>query len=267
MRILLLVVSFSMLQNFFAQQPLFLIKGKVFCDKHPGETVPKAIITINTSEGLNFSIKTDSTGSYAYGLKSPTGSNVQVSCGTDKYSHCNIHKDRVFLTYEKKYHLNLTDTTTFVCDFTLTPVSACRSYPDIIFKKNSIECDTVYESGGNEELIKLTENDVADELVAVLKAYPKIILQVSAHCSRNEKNTDALSTRRAEKIVALLVSKGIDKRRLIPKGYGIKHLKIPDEMIKKMKTQEEKDALHAKNRRVVFKVLSWDFLEKDAAGK
>jgi hypothetical protein len=44
-------------------------------------------------------------------------------------------------------------------------------------------------------------------------------------------------------------------------------LLIPNNLVKKAKSQEEKKALNQKNRRVTFKILSWDFpvSKKDSA--
>jgi len=62
----------------------------------------------------------------------------------------------------------------------------------------------------------------------------------------------------------LVKEKGINDKRLIAKGYGQTALLISDAQIKAAPTKPEKDALHAKNRRTEFKVLSFDFVDPNA---
>ena len=47
-------------------------------------------------------------------------------------------------------------------------------------------------------------------------------------------------------------------------GYGKRKLKITDAQIAKEKTKEGKEAMHAVNRRTVFKILSWDYVDPKA---
>jgi hypothetical protein len=63
-------------------------------------------------------------------------------------------------------------------------------------------------------------------------------------------------------IKEILAAKGINRERLFVKGWGNQKLLIPDSIIKKAKTKEEKLALHIRNQRVVFKFISWHFVEK-----
>src|SRR6185436_920394 len=61
-----------------------------------------------------------------------------------------------------------------------------------------------------------------DEIVRMLNTYPSMEVEMSAHT--DSKGTDRynqkLSEARARRVVAYLVSKGIDPNRLKAKGYG-----------------------------------------------
>ena len=59
-----------------------------------------------------------------------------------------------------------------------------------------------------------------------------------------------LSQRRAESVVQYLIAKGINKERLLPKGYGESKL-----LVKNAQTEEG----HQRNRRTSFRTLSEDF--------
>jgi hypothetical protein len=58
--------------------------------------------------------------------------------------------------------------------------------------------------------------------------------------------------------------KKVPKERLVPKGYGERKVLIKDSEIAKLKTKEEQEAAHQKNRRTVFKVLRWDYVDPNA---
>jgi len=89
---------------------------------------------------------------------------------------------------------------------------------------------------------------VLDAVAAVLKAYPGIFLVEVAGHTDNVGPADAnraLSQKRAEAVVAYLVSKGIDAKRLQAKGYG------PDKPI----ADNLMSSGRQKNRRVEFTIL------------
>jgi outer membrane protein OmpA-like peptidoglycan-associated protein/tetratricopeptide (TPR) repeat protein len=101
----------------------------------------------------------------------------------------------------------------------------------------------------------LTENSktVLDNLYQILAENSTFVIELSAHT--DAIGTDAsnlkLSQARAESCVNYLISKGIAKDRLVPKGYGESKPKVPNT------TEEGKDdpARRAINRRTEFKVL------------
>ena len=132
--------------------------------------------------------------------------------------------------------------------------------PSILFKKNeAIPLDSIQEYDYEGKISYLKMSTEISSIVKMLADNPNIILELSAHCSSDEKNPTELSKQRAEKVQQMLIIKGIDKERLVPKGWGVSKLKITDIQIAKAKTKEEKEALHQINRRVVFKILSWDY--------
>ncbi|UCS94187.1 OmpA family protein [Echinicola marina] len=86
-----------------------------------------------------------------------------------------------------------------------------------------------------------------DKLVKILQDNPEIKIELSSHTdarASDEYNRD-LSQRRAESAVNYIVSQGIDKDRLVAKGYGEDRL-----IIENAQTEEE----HQINRRTEFKV-------------
>ena len=95
-----------------------------------------------------------------------------------------------------------------------------------------------------------------NKLVRILIDNPKISIELSSHTDDRatvEYNLD-LSQRRAESAVNYIISKGINKNRLIAKGYG------ESELIIKNATSEEE---HQINRRTEFKVIKYDENESE----
>jgi outer membrane protein OmpA-like peptidoglycan-associated protein len=137
-------------------------------------------------------------------------------------------------------------------------------FPAVLFKKNSIELvDSVFSSYDNlgKEIYSSCIEGVR-EIYQTLNDNPAIIIEISAHCSSDEKNPNELSLFRGETIRQMFMIKGINKERLVVKANGITKLKVSNEQISNAKTKEEKDAFHTLNRRVVFKILSWDYKQK-----
>ncbi|WP_194777324.1 OmpA family protein [Pararhodonellum marinum] len=87
-----------------------------------------------------------------------------------------------------------------------------------------------------------------DKLVQILKDNPSIRIELSSHTDARASDSynDALSQRRAESAVNYIVSQGIERSRLVAKGYGKRQLIIPN-------AQTEED--HQVNRRTEFKVI------------
>jgi peptidoglycan-associated lipoprotein len=89
-----------------------------------------------------------------------------------------------------------------------------------------------------------------DKLLVIMEDNPEITIELSSHTdtrATDEYNLN-LSQRRAKSAVDYIVSKGIEQRRLIPKGYGETQL-----IIKEAQSEEE----HQVNRRTEFKVTKY----------
>ena len=114
-----------------------------------------------------------------------------------------------------------------------------------------------------------------DELVTVLNENPNVTIEMASHTDRwgsEEYNMD-LSNRRAQSVIDYLISKGINKDRLQPHGYGktrpktitkrlarlypqFKEGQVLDESFIKTLSDEDQEAADQINRRTEFQVLS-----------
>lgn len=96
-----------------------------------------------------------------------------------------------------------------------------------------------------------------DKVYKLMQDNPAIKIELSAHT--DSRGSDAynnkLSQERAQSCVDYLIKKGIDKSRIIAKGYGKQQPVIDDETINKMNSEAEKEAAHQQNRRTEIKII------------
>jgi len=97
-----------------------------------------------------------------------------------------------------------------------------------------------------------------DSLADFLNKHQEIkVMEVRCHLDTRwvSESSIRLSGKRAFALVEYLVQKGIQPNRLIPMGYDDSNPLIPDHEINAMKTEEEKNAAHYKNRRIEFVIM------------
>ena len=234
----------------FVLPPLnFFVKG-VIKNNFDQTPIPNCSIVLKGSDGTLVQVKTDATGNYSMVLKPEVTYDIYTS--TDKTITTPSAK-LGFLASDDHGSFStvgLMESQNFQKDFSLQRVEEEIKLPSILFDVAKWD-------------VKPQFQDSLNFLYNVLEKNPSIIIELSAHTdSRGATvDNDVLSQNRAQSCVDYLVSKGIPKERMIAKGWGERKLKIKDPQINKEKTKEGKEALHSINRRVVFKILSWDYVD------
>ncbi len=101
-------------------------------------------------------------------------------------------------------------------DKLITPAICLKKIPEV-----AITVDNVYYDF-NKATLQSTSFVSLDELVALLNDNPTMQIELSAHTDSKgtEEYNQKLSEARATSVVDYLISKGIDRTRLIAKGYG-----------------------------------------------
>jgi outer membrane protein OmpA-like peptidoglycan-associated protein/Tol biopolymer transport system component len=96
-----------------------------------------------------------------------------------------------------------------------------------------------------------------NKLRDVLVQNPSFKIEIGGHTDTrgDDKKNQLLSDGRAKSVRDYLISQGIDGGRLTAKGYGESQPVISDEEIAKMKTSEEQEKAHQKNRRTEYKFI------------
>ncbi|MGZ3904968.1 MAG: OmpA family protein [Bacteroidia bacterium] len=92
-----------------------------------------------------------------------------------------------------------------------------------------------------------------DKVVAVMKEYPNMFIELGSHtdCRGNAKANIALSDKRAKASAAYIVKKGIEKARIVGKGFGESKLLNNCACEGKVQSTCSEDE-HSKNRRTEF---------------
>jgi OmpA family len=145
-------------------------------------------------------------------------------------------------SFAQKTNRTFADTTFKVGDLIKTPqvlfYICCRGCPD-----DGLAMDT---------------KDTLTLIATFIKNNPKLIFQIDQHTDQRGTPTSnlKLSTDRANSIRQYLITKfSVDSTQIFSKGFGGSSPIISTTEIQKAKTKQEKEELHAQNRRTVLRVI------------
>jgi len=231
----------------------FVLQG-VIKDENTDKPINGARIRIVGSDGTDLDITTKDDGTFRYKL--------------------NQHTDYIYIA-KKEGYLNgkgrittaeLADSKVFRDEIRLASIT------------NPVEVENVLYDFGKWELRPEAKKEL-NGLVDILKANPNITIELSSHTDMigDSLSNISLSQKRAQSVVDYLVEKGIQKDRLVAKGYGKNISKVingkiakdgvfkegdilNEDYINKLLTQELKDQANQINRRTEFKVLSTNYI-------
>lgn len=238
---------------------LFTIEG-VVTDCNYKETIEGVSLKLVGSDGSTAETKTDKNGYYKFAdngdkryVNEKTSYVLSTSVGNDiktKEAPLGFINSSV---KAKETTVGVTESKVFKHDFCLIPIEKEIRFPDVLYDLGKAD-------------LRPESKDSLNFLYNTLIDNPTFVIELSAHT--DSRSSDAfnqkLSDARAKSCVDYLISKGINPKRMIPKGYGEKRLLIKDSEIAKLKTKEEQEAAHQKNRRTVFSVLRTDFVDPNA---
>jgi peptidoglycan-associated lipoprotein len=245
--------------SFYLPPLVFNLKGKVVSNGGSkgigkGEPVSNAKVKMQGSDGTINDANTGNEGSYSFKLKENVSYTVTIE--TSKQTVSATYKDG-YLASKDMGALTTAgekDSKDFMKDFEVVPVEKEIRFPAVLYDLGKAD-------------LRPESKDSLNFLYQTLIDNPTIVIQLSAHT--DSRGSDAknltLSQARAQSCVDYLANeKKIPIARLQAKGFGETRLLVKDAEIAKAKTKEEKEALHAKNRRTVFGIVSWDYQDPNA---
>jgi peptidoglycan-associated lipoprotein len=230
-------------------------KGGSNTGKGKGEPVASAKINIVGSDGTINDAMTSADGTYSFKLKENVSYTVSVE--TSKQTNSPSFKKDGYLASKDMGALTTAGeakSKDFLKNFELTPAEPNIRMPQILYDLGKWD-------------LRPDMRDSMLFLYNVLNDNPTITVELNSHTDSrdNDKKNLELSQKRAQSCVDFLVNeKKIPAARLTAKGKGETELLVTDAEIKKAKTKEEKEALHAKNRRTTFRITGWDFVDPNA---
>lgn len=243
------------LWSFNFDDPILSITGRILASNDTTMPIPGVKVVLRGDDGSVAEAYTDEDGVFLFKL-GPNGEklvkpDVIYTITTEVGAEVTTPQyPRGFVNSPSKYVISTMgiydarDLSVEGMNILIQPIEEEMVFPAVLYAYASAE----FVEGATDSL---------DFLYNTLIANPTIIIELSAHTDSRGNNTynDKLSTKRAKACVDYLVSKGIPRDRMIPKGYGKRRLKITNAEIEKAETEEEQELLHQKNRRTVFTVL------------
>ncbi len=188
-------------------------------------------------DGVPIVVNTDDNGKFHYELEPDTDYKVKAS------KPGFLNKEQEVTTRELEGKINLSVVLTIQMEL------------DTLIEDVDLVLENIYYDYDDWKILP-TAAQTLDKLVKdVIKPNPDIKVEIGSHtdargsASYNEK----LSQRRAESCVKYIASRGIDRKRLVAKGYGESTLLNECTDAKANECTEEQ---HARNRRTTFRVLS-----------
>jgi len=235
---------------YFYQKPLEIILKGYVRNKKNRAFMPGVEVKLDGSNGELLKTTTGDTGDFTFKLSEDT--------------------DYSFITTMKNYLKGKGEETTKGITVATTMNIEIFMEPAL----GDIKISNIEYALGDTTLSELSKVSLG-ELIELLEFNP-ITIELKAHTDYrgSDKDNLKLSQGRANSVVAFLIENGIDKNRLVPKGYGESSpVKIDSETAKTypflkqgdvlnpdfidaLEAKENKDICHQLNRRTEFKVLS-----------
>lgn len=125
-----------------------------------------------------------------------------------------------------------------------------------LITESKIILNNIFYDYGKYNLTKNSRIEL-NRLYDFLITNPRLKIEISAHTDSRSSDefNNKLSQQRAQVCVDYLLQKGINNDRITAKGYGKQQLLISDKEIATLKSEEEKENAHQKNRRTEFKII------------
>ncbi len=249
--------------SFYLPPLVFHLAGTITdCKYGPTTLVEEATVRMVGSDGSALEVKTAKDGKYKYDLL-PEVSYV-VTVFSDGKAHSPKAEGYLNLADKDKGKLTTVGEMTskdYTLDFCLVPTESEIRFPAVLYDLNK-------------STLRPESKDSLNFLYQTLIDNPTIVIEISSHTDSRASNkyNQTLSQARAQACVDYLVNeKKIPKERLVAKGYGEERpLRLADgtvlteKYILSKKTKQEQEALFDLNRRSVFKVLRWDYVDPNA---
>lgn len=261
---LLTYLSFLFTVNAISQNGLYSVSGRIVDIQDTSKHISALKVRLSFNDSLDIYTDCDYRGSY----------NIRFSKQLIQKKTLRIFPyqdlrqvDKLFppaddcpYSYNSSEKYRATRSTTLVlmdsvlnyrADFQLSPMISEPRMPCINFSKNTID------------VVDCPDDELSGEtwlhcLKHLLQKEPGIIIELEGH-SWLENNPQELALRRSNFIKHKLVLQGIDSLRMETLSRGDERPLYDLKYIRKEATKNDMERLNTQNRRVVFKILSFEY--------
>lgn len=240
-------------------------------NSNTGRPVPLVVVTLEGSDGTSVKSNTDDDGYYQFSKEQISDeTNYKLVFEKSKYLNASADVTTVgvdlsafqYVPSEKHFLHTLT------VNKTIDPIEEPIVLPNVLF-------DLAKWDLRPEAMVAL------DSVVTIMNENPRVVLELRSHTDfrGSEESNETLSQKRADTCVDYLVSKGINPKRLVPRGMGESEpfkisesydgygsdifsagTELSESFIKNLKQPDNKEVAHQINRRTDIKVLRDDFI-------
>lgn len=208
-------------------------------DCETGEVISDVKI-VSTDKAAKVVNEQNTDGSGAYKFFLDDYATLKIAASVEGYYPKEISSDNTSTENDSTYNAD-------IC-LTKIPVEV----PEIEVDKPVVLENVLYDF--NKATLKPSSYPNLDTLVNLMNKYPNMAIELGAHTDNvgSDKYNQSLSEKRAQSVVAYLISKGIDKDRLTAVGYGESKPVAPNRV-----NGKDNPEGRAKNRRTEFKILHY----------
>jgi len=239
--------------EFYLPEIIFSLEG-VVRDIETQKPIANSKVKIIGTDGLSAEVMTDENGAFSF----KENGNARYINPNTSYSLV-VEKEKYLAAKGKETTVGHESSKNFFHEYELQPMKGAIKLPQIEYEYNKAD-------------LLPASKDSLNYLYNIMVDNPNIVIQLRSHTDFRGQDAynEKLSQRRAQSCVDYLVKeKGVDADRIVAKGMGEKEpLKMPDgtlldeKYINSLKSEEEKEAAHQRNRRTDFKVLRDDYVAK-----
>jgi outer membrane protein OmpA-like peptidoglycan-associated protein len=254
--IFLLSISFCI----YGQKDFIEIKGNIVDDEDAFKKIPALKVMLTFNDTLAVETNADSLGNYSFKISRNFTKNYKIhliafqdyQAAKKMYptnKECPYFDTYFGYLYNKQKIEIHSDSSSFTINLKMNPVKADMRLPTINFEKNSTNFTQCGYFNADTSIICIKK---------MLEENPTIIIELLVH-SWNEKNMHSLSEKRAKVVINHLVELGINSKRIKTTLWLDKKPLIRPETIKRAQSVEEKEKFECTNRRITYRVVSWEF--------
>ncbi len=243
----------------FRLPPVLFTLQCVVYDKDTRKPVVGARVKVAGTDNSSFEVTTDANG----------GFNLE-SNGETRYINPNttyaiqVDQEDYLVAKDKISTVGKDESTTFIKEFYIQYAAeeVVIRLPEVRYAYNLADLQIIPG--------EVNSQDSLNVLFQTLVENPTIRVELHSHTDHRGKAdyNRKLSQARAQSCVDYLISRGIPIERMSAKGYGEDKPRtgLAPEDIAQMKTKEEQEAAHQKNRRTEFIVTGFDFQPENTWG-